>query len=128
MKTHRIPDSELDVMLVLWQSETPLRVIDIHNGLRGVRPCSKPAIHTLLDRLAEKGFVKIETVEAAIPYKLISPIVTEEEYRREESDNFITKLCRGSLSTLIATLIDTGKITDDDIDEIARLLDEKKKK
>ncbi len=124
----RIPDAELDVMLILWQSDTPLKIIDIYNGLRTVRPCSKPAIHTLLDRLAEKDFVRLDTVDAPTPYKLITPLVSEEDYRAAESDNFLAKLCRGSWKTLIATLVDTGKITEGDLDEISELLNQKKQK
>ena len=128
MSIQRIPDAELDIMLILWKSDVPLKIIDIYNGLRTVRPCSKPAIHTLLDRLHTRGFVRLDTVEASTPYKLVTPLVTEEEYRAAESDNFLTKLCRGSWKTLIATLVDTGKITSDDIDEISRLLNQKEEK
>jgi len=124
----RIPDAELDVMLILWKSDTPLRIIDIYNGLRTVRPCSKPAIHTLLERLAAKGFVRLDTVEAPTPYKLVTPLVSERDYRAAESDNFLAKLCRGSWKTLIATLVDTGKITSEDIEEISSLLNRKENK
>ncbi len=124
----KIPEAELDIMLILWKADGPSRVIDIFNGLRSIRPCSKPAIHTLLDRLESRGFVKQETVDAPTPYKLITPIVTETEYRAAESNMFLDKLCRGSWKTLIATLADTGRISSEDIDEITRLLDAKKTK
>lgn len=118
----KIPDAELDIMLYLWKRGEPAKIIDIYNGLREVRPCSKPAIHTLIERLCAKGFVHIETVDAPSPYKLITPLVKEEDYRAFESENFLEKLCRGSWKTLIATLVDTGKITSGDIDEISKLL------
>lgn len=124
--TIRIPDAELDIMLFLWKRNEPAKVIDIYNGLREIRPCSKPAIHTLIERLAAKGFVQIETVDAPSPYKLVTPLVSEKEYRASESDHFLTKLCRGSWKTLIATLVDTGRITSEDIDEISRLLNKEK--
>lgn len=120
--TTKIPDAELDIMLFLWNRTEPAKVIDIYNGLREIRPCSKPAIHTLIERLASKGFVRIETADAPSPYKLISPLISEKEYRAFESDNFLAKLCRGSWKTLIATLVDTGRISSEDIDEISRLL------
>ena len=124
----RIPEAELDIMLILWKASGPSRVIDIYNGLRSIRPCSKPAIHTLLDRLEKRGFVQQETVDAPTPYKVITPKVTEAEYRAAESNTFLDKLCRGSWKTLIATLADTGRITSEDIDEITQLLESKKKK
>lgn len=120
--TTKIPDAELDIMLFLWKHGKPAKIIDIYNGLREIRPCSKPAIHTLIERLSVKGFVKIDTVDAPSPYKLITPLVAEKDYRAFESENFLDKMCRGSWKTLIATLVDTGKITSDDIDEISKLL------
>ena len=124
----KIPEAELDIMLILWKANGPSRVIDIYNGLQGIRPCSKPAIHTLLERLEKRGFVKQETVDAPTPYKLITPVITEKEYRATESNAFLDKLCRGSWKTLIATLVDTGRITSDDIDEISVLLESKNRK
>lgn len=121
-KIIRIPDAELDIMLILWKSGDALRVSEIHNALKDIRPCSKPAIHTLIERLSDRGFVKIETVDASTPYKLITPLVMENDYRAAESENFVDKLCRGSWKTLIATLVDTGKISRDDIDEITELI------
>lgn len=118
----RLPDAELDIMLVLWKSHDPLKVSDIHAALQNIRPCSKPAVHTLIERLGTKDFVRIETVDAPTPYKLISPLVKESEYRASESDTFVEKLCRGNWRTLIATLVDTGKISQDDIDDIAELI------
>ena len=119
---HRLPDAELDIMLVLWKIAEPLKVSDIHAALQNIRPCSKPAVHTLIERLGAKDFVRIETIDAPTPYKLISPLVKESEYRASESDTFVEKLCRGNWKTLIATLVDTGKISKDDIDDIAELI------
>ncbi len=124
----KIPEAELDIMLILWKADVPSRVIDIFNGLKDTRPCSKPAIHTLLERLEKRGFVRQDTVDAPTPYKLITPLISEEDYRATESNAFVDKLCRGSWKTLIATLVDTGRITGEDMDEIAKLLDSAEKK
>lgn len=127
-KFQRIPDSELDIMLILWENKKdgvyqPSKIIDVFRGMQKVRPCTRSAIHSLLDRLVIKGFVKIEMMDdAPISYKHITPLVSEEEYRELESENFVDKLCRGSWKTLIATLVDNGTIGDGDIDEIEKLL------
>lgn len=127
-KIQRIPDAELDIMLILWENRKdgeylPSKIIDVFRGMQEVRPCTRSAIHSLLDRLALKGFVKIEMMDdAPISYKHITPLVSEDEYRELESANFVNKLCRGSWKTLIATLVDNGTIGDGDIDEIEQLL------
>ncbi|MBQ2724681.1 MAG: BlaI/MecI/CopY family transcriptional regulator [Clostridia bacterium] len=127
-KIQRIPDAELDIMLILWENSRdgvyqPSKIIDVFKGMQSVRPCTRSAIHSLLDRLASRGFVKIEMMEdAPIAYKHITPLISEEEYREAESENFVDKLCRGNWKTLIATLVDNGTIGDSDIDEIEKLL------
>lgn len=121
----KLPDAELDIMLVLWSKSDACKVIDIYNGLKETHPLSKPAIHTLLERLENRGFVKSQTVEAPTPYKTIFPIVSEAEYRTAESENLVDRLFRGNWKNLIAALVDNGKITEADIDEITRMIQEK---
>lgn len=131
-KMMRIPDAELDIMLILWEkknedgSYAPSKIADVYNGMQEVRPCTRSAIHSLIDRLSDRGFVKIELIEAPVSYKHLTPLVSEEEYREAESDTIVNKLWRGNWRTLITTLIDTGKITDDDIGEIAQMLKERR--
>ena len=122
----RIPDAELDIMLILWQEARPMRVSDICAKLWPTRPCAKAAVHTLLDRLAARNFVKIEMEKAAQPYKSISPLVTEEDYRASESETLIDKLCRGKWQPLIASLCESGKLTDGDLAEIEAILHQKR--
>ena len=121
----RLPDAELDVMLVIWKLGRPAKIIDIFDGLKQVHPLSKSAIHTLVDNLLKRGFIKIEHSPDRQSHKLITPLVTEEEYRLSEANSFIRRLCGGRWQTLIAALVDTNEITDDDIDEIAALLNKK---
>lgn len=121
-----LPDAELDLMLALWKRSAPAKIIDLYNDLQAVRPCSKPAIHTLLERLRAKGFVAIESVEAATPYKRITPILTEEEYRRFASEKLVDKLYDGSWSALIASLVESQPLSDDELDELTHILDKKR--
>lgn len=127
-KLPRIPDAELDIMLILWENEKdgvyqPSRILDVYRGMQKVRPCTRSAIHSLIERLSTRGYVRIDMItDGPIPYKLLTPLVSEAEYREAESENFVGKVCRGSWKTLIATLVDNGTINDGDIDEIERLL------
>lgn len=124
-KLVKLPDSELDIMLVLWDSPRGCKVSDIFKALKDTHPLSKAAIHTLLERLHGKGFIEINTVDAPTPYKMILPVVTEKEYRAEESDSLVDKLFRGNWRSLIASLVDSGRITEADIDEISRMIRDK---
>jgi len=121
----RLPDAELDIMLVLWQHDGPSRISEIHDALREIRPCSKPALHNLLDRLAERGFVQIDRIEDKPPYKLFTTLISEKQYRARESSDFVRRLCRGKWQSLIAALVDSEEIGREDLEEISRLLEKK---
>ena len=82
----RIPDAELEVMLVLWHSSSPLTVGEITNTLTESRPWKSGTVHVLLARLEERGFVACDKSE----YKhRFSPIVSEEDYRKGEEKTLI---------------------------------------
>ena len=123
-----LPDAELDVMRVLWERGEPSLVSDIHADLQERRPCTKPAVHILLDRLAQKNFVRIDVFEKPVNYKLITPLVTEEEYCSAASEGFINKLFHGSWKHLIANLVDSGEISSADIEEITAIINSKSDK
>lgn len=124
---HKLPDSELDVMIVIWRFERPCMIVDIWEALKDIRPCTKPTVHSLLDNLEKKGFVNIEFSPDKQSHKIITPLVTEEEYRADATSSFLNKLCRGRWQTLIAALADNDEISEDDLDEIKALLNSKGK-
>ncbi len=123
----KLPESELDVMLVLWSYDRPVRIAEIFNDLKSVRPCTKSAIHTLVENLHTRGFINIEHTSDKQSYKLITPIVSEDEYRAAEAGSFVKKLCGGRWQKLICALVDSKEISDSDIGELSELLKEGRK-
>lgn len=116
--TH-IPDAELDVMQVLWKNGGKATVVKLHQDLQEIRTCTKPAVHILVDRLAERGFV---TVDSTTGHKEVEALVTEEDYCQSATESFVTKICRGRWQKLIAGLVRSGEITEEDLSEIARIV------
>ncbi len=117
-----LPDAELDIMLVIWEYERPVRIIEIFNDLQSIRPCTKSAIHTLVESLHRRGFISIEFSPDKRSHKLISPLVSKEEYRISRADSFIDKLCGGKWQKLIAALTSSDRLSEREIDELSRLL------
>ena len=72
-KIPRLPDAELDIMLVIWKYDRPVRIIEIYNDLQSIRPCTKSAIHTLVESLHSRGFIKIELSPDKRSYKMLTP-------------------------------------------------------
>ena len=119
----RIPDAELEVMLVLWHSSSPLSVGEITNTLTESRPWKSGTVHVLLARLEERGFVACDKSE----YKhRFSPIVSEEDYRKGEEKTLMHRFFGGSAKRMIASLLDADGLSDKDLEELTALLKRKK--
>lgn len=124
-KIPRLPDAELDIMNVLWKYDRPVKILEIVNDLKPVRPCTKSAIHTLVESLHKRGFINIEFSSDKRSYKMITPLIAEDEYRTAEADSFIDRLCGGKWQKLIAALTESDKLSEDEIGELKQLLNKK---
>ena len=121
-ETRRLPDAELEVMQAIWACTPPVQRAEIEEILKDTHPMAQTTLLTLLTRLSERGFLKIEKVGRSARYV---PLVTKEEFLAEQSRRFFDKLCGGSLSTFAAALCSSG-LTKEEIAELRALMDEGK--
>ena len=115
----KLPDAELEVMQAMWQCTVPAARGDIEELLRDSHPMAATTLLTLLTRLSEKGFVKIEKSGRSSRYY---PLVSRQEYLAAQSSRFINKLCGGDLSTFANALCDSG-LSDEELAELRELLE-----
>ena len=115
----RLPDSELEVMQAIWALEPPVARVEIEEVLKDSYPIAMTTLLTLLTRLSEKGFIKIEKVSRSARYY---PLVSQQEYLAQQSKNFLQRLCGGNMSTFATALCDSG-ISKEDLAELRELLD-----
>ena len=97
MTIKKLPDTELEVMQAIWACEVPASRTDIDTILRETHPMALTTLLTLLTRLSEKGFIRIEKEGRSSKY---FPLVSRQEYLAQQSSRFLHKLCGGSLSVL----------------------------
>jgi predicted transcriptional regulator len=76
---NRLGDLERAIMEVLWQTDSPLTVRQVSNGLTQ-RNLAHTTVMTVLDRLAKKGFARRERDGRAWRYQ---PAATREAYVAE---------------------------------------------
>lgn len=116
----RLPDAELEVMQALWASDTPTSRAQLEEHLTQTHPMATTTLLTLLSRLNEKGFVRVDKEGRK---SLYAPLVTREDYLAAQSRSFIQKLCGGSLSTFASALCDSG-LSKEELEELRELLKE----
>lgn len=116
----RLPESELDIMLVIWHQVPPVTAPYILEELE--RPLTASALHSYLKRLEEKGYLSCEKEGKTNQY---APLISQEKYQKSEGRTMLKKLYGNSLSRFAAALYDEP-ITSQELSELQALLDELK--
>ena len=112
----RLPDAELEVMQAIWACTPPVARADIQELLKDPHPMALTTLLTVLTRLSEKGFLRIEKVGRSARY---IPLISQRDYLAQQSNRFLHKLCGGNLSTFASALCDSGLSKE----EVAQLRD-----
>ena len=115
----RLPDSELEVMQTIWACKAPVARTDIEDILFKTHPMAMTTLLTLLTRLSEKGFIRIEKVGRSSRY---IPLVSQEDYLSTQSKRFVDKLCGGSISTFATALCNSG-LSKEELAELRDMLE-----
>ena len=113
----KISDSELEVMKVLWQAGDALSVTEIRETLQKTRGWEATTVKTLVARLVTKGVVKQE--KRNVFY--YSPLLSERDYNDWATHDLIRKIYHGSARDLVAALVHSEGLTQDDIAELRAL-------
>lgn len=120
----RLPDSELEVMMAIWELDEKVTRMDIESKLKGSEDWSPTTILSLLSRLEKKGFVKVEKDGKSNVY---SALVSEEEYMNAESKTLLEKMYRNSIKNFMMALYADDKPSKKEIDELQEFLDDLKR-
>lgn len=120
-----ISDSEWEVMKVIWANElsTANSVIEVLSKTTSWKPMT---IRTLINRLVTKGVLdyKVDEVDKKT-YHYFS-VVSENECVKEESKSFLKRVFDGSLNVMMANFLDVYELSDNQIEELKDILDNRK--
>ncbi len=116
-----IPDSELDVLRVLWERQQAT-VREVLETLRAAgREWSYATVATLLDRLETKGVVTSDRSDLAFVYK---PAITPQEVQQKRLKSLVDKLYHGEPGLLVLHLLKSHPLDPKQASEVRSLLDE----
>lgn len=115
-----LPNSELELMMIIWDAGGPLTRMEIERQLPKERKLSKTTVLSFLARLEEKGFVKVEKEGRNNSY---IPLIKKEDYQKQESSSSLKRLYGNSVKTFVAALYDGKELSKKQIDELKDYLD-----
>ena len=116
-----VTEAELAVLEQLWTSREPATIRAISDRLYPKGGAAHYAtVQKLLERLEAKGFVRRDNSE--IPHRF-SPAVGREELIGRRLRAVADKLCGGSMTPLITSLVESRALTKRELDELRELID-----
>lgn len=118
----KLPDTELEIMQVIWKENKILSTSEIKEKLELYRPWNVSALQTLLNRLIDRGFLS-SYKEGKNRYYAVA--IGEEAYLAFENRLFLQKVNENSLMKMVASLYRSHSISDTDLDELAQFIAEK---
>lgn len=116
----KLSDSEFEIMKTLWSSNEAMTSNQILDEVRDRLDWKLASLMTALARMVDKGYVYCDRSTRTNYY---SAIVSEEQYKIEESASFLEKLYDKSTTKLIANLYKGSRISQKEIKELRTFLD-----
>lgn len=117
----RLPESELDIMLVLWNGTPPMTRPEIEKVINTKKNLAPTTILSLLTRLEAKNFVEV-TKQGKM--NLYTPLVSQTDYQAHESHSVLEKLYGNSLQKFVTSLYQGKKISSEEIQDLSDFLKE----
>jgi len=116
-----IPDSELEVLKVLWDEGQATVRQALQILVAAGRQWSYATVATLLDRLESKGLITSDRSELAFVYR---PAITAQEVRQKRLNNLVEKLYQGEPGLLVLHLLKAHPLDDRQAKEVRAVLEE----
>lgn len=121
----RLPDSELEIMMIIWGYGQPVSRTQIEERMNTERQLSPTTILSFLSRLQDKGFLSVTKDGKTNQYTVK---ITKEEYLKKESRNMLQRMYQNSIKNFLTSLSDGEDLSEENLQELQEFLDKKKKK
>ncbi len=120
----KISDAELEIMQVIWD-KSPISTNEIVEVMAHKKSWNMRTVHTLISRLEKKGAIEHKKEGRLYIY---SPLVKRQDYIVSESRSFARRFYNGTVGKMVMSFIDADVLSDEEIAELKKMLDEREKK
>ena len=111
----RLCESDFRFMCILWENE-PVSSHDLVLKCNEQLGWKKSTTYTVLKKMSEKGFAKNEG-------SVITSLVAKKDVQKYESNRVVNTSFDGSLPSFLASFFGGKKISEDEAQELKRLID-----
>ena len=118
-------EHELEIMKVIWERGSGATVRDVYEELLKTRRIAYTTVMTVMGVLEQKGRLKKTVTGRAYVYMPSQP---QSEVVTGMVRDFVSRVFNGMSKPLLVSMLEDGKITEEELDEVKKLLKEKRRK
>lgn len=115
MGTPKIFESEYRFCLILWEHE-PVKSSELVGLCREKLGWKPTTTYTVIKRLAERGVLKNENT-------VVTSLVSKDAVQTAEIEELVEKKFEGSLPAFVAAFTRHREMTEEEIDQVQRMID-----
>jgi predicted transcriptional regulator len=119
-----LTEAELELMTILWKKGES-SVNEVIEQLPPDRPAAYTTISTILRILEQKGFVRARKEGRG---HLYIPNIEKDEYESRSIKDMVDRVFDGAPVALARQLLQTERLSSEDLDELRRLIDRLERK
>ena len=119
-----LPDSELAIMMIIWELDKPVTRFEIEERMEGDRKLSPTTVLSFLSRLQDKGFLEMHKSGKNNVY---SALIEKDAYMQTESRSLLKRLYQNSAKNFLAALYDGDNLSSEDLAELEEYISSKRK-
>lgn len=114
---NKLFDSEAKIMKIIWDKE-PIAAKDISSIAADTIGWNKNTTYTVIKRMEAKGYIHRED-----PGFICTALITRAEVQKNEASLLVDKMFGGSRKALFSALLEDEKLSESEIDELRKLID-----
>ena len=119
-----LTEAEWIIMKVVWENE-PCAAGTVQDALANSKDWAYSTVKTTMDRMANKGFLKIQKIRNL---QLFSSVISEVDAKRGEFRKMLKRAFDGALTPMIQFLIDHEGLSKTESAQLRKLVNKAKNK
>lgn len=128
MGKEEITQSEWQIMEVLWAKEAPLTSSEVYKEMQESAKMSQRMVRVLMNRLNQKDIIGYTVDEKDARVYHYYALKSREECEEEKTRKFVESYFKGSRKNAMAALLQSAKLTQEQLQELEEILEQYKEK
>ena len=120
----RLSEAEWEVMDGIWHLDRQVRVRDVVNYLYPNGEKAYTTVQTIMNILFRKGVLNRQKIGSVNMY---TPTLSRQDAAQGETRTLVSRMYEGSFGALATYLVDSGALSQQELDELRVLIEAKEK-